>query len=91
MIKIEDLAPILHDGWIVYDGFNSFYRFFDELYKPVFHCRDRSWYWTDGAHFDYGARINEYYLRDYIMPLKSWTKSLIHIKNGKVVKQNADD
>lgn len=85
-MKIEELVPLLADGWICYNG--GRWLWFPEEHKP--HVNRITWRWEwkekDKEYYDDGEIIVDVYFRYYLAPAKAWTKSLMHIKDGKVVK-----
>lgn len=85
-MKIEELVPLLADGWLCYNRGDWYW--FEEDHKPKVNRINWWWEWKEGdkEYYDDGYRIIDWFLREPLAPAKAWTKSLMHIKDGKVVK-----
>lgn len=68
MIKIKDLIPLLHTGWVAMDQFNNWYWFAD---KPKI---------LDGLWRSNYVRQHLNYRAFDIEPVKDWKRSLRRVK-----------
>ena len=72
MIKIENLIPLLKEGWVAMDE-NEVWCWFEE--EPHRESSINGGYWQSNA----SVIITNYCLQD-IAPVKDWTQSLIKIE-----------
>ena len=76
MIKIEQLIPLLNDGWVAMDESGAWGWFEEEPYAAAW---SPVWYADDCE--------NEIFQGFDIEPVEDWTDSLIEIKDGKAVQK----